>query len=199
MGEKIKREEEGGRKVGNRKKILVLMLFFSFVVSGCSNKINTFNQTFIGPQVIVNPEEIHLGVVRLRDTNITFEGMGFTPRPGDSILIILYGPRGSKIIAAEAPINTNGTFKASVSMLTKMMEFLKADILMDEHFKQVVLIKGPPVPQGIYTVKAMSMLGKQSAETKLTILGPTLIDSFKDWIGRLSGKIKYSDHLKKSL
>ncbi len=180
--------------MGDRNKIfLILMLFYFFMSSGCSNKINKFNPTIIGPQVIVNPYVIRLGVVRLRDTEITFEGRGFTPRSGDSILVILYGPKESKVIAAEGQINHDGTFKASVSMLTKMMEFLKADIVMDEQFRPIVLIKDQPIPRGTYTVKASSMLGRQSAETELIILGPTLIDRLKDWIGKLKGSIRYSE------
>jgi hypothetical protein len=35
------------------------------------------------------------------------------------------------------------------------------------------------------------MLSKQTAETKLTVKGPTVIDSFKDWIGGLTGKIEH--------
>jgi len=130
-------------------------------------------------------------VVKLRDTNIFFEGSGFTPKPGDSVLIILTGPNETKVIAAEAPFNPDGSFKATVSTLTKMMEFLKADIKMNEKLQQVVVIKEPPIPEGIYTVKVMSMLSKQTAETKLTVKGPNLIDRLKDWIGKLTGKIQY--------
>ena len=35
------------------------------------------------------------------------------------------------------------------------------------------------------------MISKQTAETKLTVKGPSMIDSLKDWIGGLMGKIKY--------
>jgi hypothetical protein len=35
------------------------------------------------------------------------------------------------------------------------------------------------------------MVSKQTAETKLTVKGKTVIDSFKDWIGKLKGKIQH--------
>jgi hypothetical protein len=35
------------------------------------------------------------------------------------------------------------------------------------------------------------MISKQTAETKLTVKGPTIIDSLKDWIGGLTGKIRH--------
>jgi hypothetical protein len=35
------------------------------------------------------------------------------------------------------------------------------------------------------------MISKQTAETKLTVKGPSIIDRVKDWIGGLTGKIKH--------
>jgi hypothetical protein len=71
------------------------------------------------------------------------------------------------------------------------MEFLRADVTFDEKFQNVVVISQPPIPKGIYTAKAESMISKQKAETKLTVKGKTVIDSFKDWIGKLKGRIQY--------
>jgi hypothetical protein len=36
-----------------------------------------------------------------------------------------------------------------------------------------------------------SIISKQTAETKLTVKGKTVIDSLKDWIGKLKGRIQY--------
>ena len=55
----------------------------------------------------------------MRDTNIVFEGSGFQSKAGDSVLITLTGPNETKVIAAEAPIQTDGTFKAPVPTLNK--------------------------------------------------------------------------------
>ncbi len=155
----------------------------------CSSPPKKLDPSVSGPQVIVNPETIRLGVVKMRDTNIVFEGSGF--KPGDSVLITLAGPNETKVIAAEAPIQQDGTFKAVVPALTKIMEFLRADVTFNEKFQNIVVISQPPIPKGVYTAKVESMISKQTAETKLTVKGKTVIDSLKDWIGRLTGKIQH--------
>jgi len=173
----------------SRLMILVCLI----VVSGCSTSPKKLDPSVSGPQLIVNPECIRLGVVKMRDTNIVFEGSGFQAKPGDSVLITLAGPNDTKVIAAEGPIKQDGTFKTTVPPLTKIMEFLRADVTFDEKFQNVVVISQPPIPKGIYTAKAQSMISKQAAETKLTVKGKTVIDSFKDWIGKLKGRIQYKE------
>lgn len=164
-----------------------------FLLWGCSNTPNTLDRNVTGPQVIVNPGSIRLGVVKLMDTMILFEGSGF--KPGDSIFITLQGPKETKAIVAEANIQPDGTFKAelgksSMAKLTKAMEILRADILPNEKFEPVVVISRPPIPTGIYTVKVTSMLSPLTAETTLKIKDPTVIDRLMDWIGKLTGKIE---------
>jgi hypothetical protein len=166
-----------------------IILSCLIILSGCSTPPKKLDPSVSGPQVIVNPECIRLGVVKMRDTNIVFEGSGFNP--GDSVLITLTGPNDTKVIAAEAPIQKDGTFKAVVPPLTKIMEFLRADVTFDEKFQNVVVISQPPIPQGVYTAKVESMVSKQTADTKLTVKGKTVIDSLKDWIGKLKGRIQY--------
>jgi len=168
-----------------------IILFCLIVLSGCSTPPKKLDPSITGPQIIVNPETIRLGVVKMRDTNIVFEGAGFSAKAGDSVLVTLTGPSETKVIAAEAPIQKEGTFKATVPPLTKIMEFLRADVTFDDKFQNVVVISQPPIPKGIYTAKAESMISKQTAETKLTVKGKTVIDSFKDWIGKLKGRIQY--------
>jgi hypothetical protein len=172
-------------------KLMVLVCFA--MVSGCASPPKTLDPSISGPQLIVNPETVRLGVVKMRDTNIVFEGAGFEPKAGDSVLITLTGPDETRVIAAEAPIQKEGTFKAAVPPLTKIMEFLRGDVTFDEKFQNVVVISQPPIPNGIYTAKAESMISKQTAETKLTVKGKTIIDSFKDWIGKLKGRIQYKE------
>ncbi len=172
-----------------------LMVLLSFlIVLGCSNNPKTLDRSVTGPQVIVNPGSIRLGVAKLMDTIVVFEGSGF--KPGDSIFITLLGPNEAKAIVAEAPIQPDGTFKAelgksSISKLTKAMEILRADIVPNEKFEPVVVISRLPIPKGVYTVKVTSMLSPLTAETKLTVKGPTVIDSVMDWIGGLTGKIEH--------
>jgi hypothetical protein len=163
------------------------------ILSGCSSPPKKLDPSISGPQMVVNPETVRLGVVKMRDTNIVFEGAGFQANPGDSVLITLTGPSETKVIAAEAPIQQNGTFKATVPPLTKIMEFLRADVTFDDKFENVVVISKPPIPEGVYTAKVESMMSKQTAETKLTVKGKTIIDSFKDWIGKLKGRIQYKE------
>jgi len=178
--------------MSSQKKVIfsnLMILACLITISGCSTPPKKLDPSISGPQVIVNPECIRLGVVKMRDTNIVFEGSGF--KPGDSVLITLTGPSETKVIAAEAPIQKDGIFKATVPPLTKIMEFLRADVTFDEKFENVVVISQPPIPKGVYTAKVESMVSKQTAETKLTVKGKTVIDSFKDWIGKLKGKIQH--------
>jgi len=191
-------------KMVKRKKgyVLTLMVLVSLVsvcllmLPGCSSPPKKLDPSKSGPQVIVNPETIRLGVAKLMATIIVFEGAGF--KPGDSIFITLLGPKETKAIVAEASIKPDGTFKAelgesSMSKLTKAMEILRGDIVADEKFQPIVVITQPPIPEGIYTVKVTSMLSNLTAETKLTVKGPSVIDSLKDWLGKLTGKIQYKE------
>ena len=99
------------------RKILfwrLMILVCLFILLGCANNPKTLDPSISGPQAIVNPETICLGVVKMRDTNIVFEGSGFQAKAGDSVLITLTGPNATNVTAAEAPIQQNGTFKAAV-------------------------------------------------------------------------------------
>src|SRR4030067_3101184 len=169
----------------------LMILACLMILSGCASPPKTLDPSVSGPQLLVTPECIRLGVVKMRDTNIVFEGSGFQAKPGDSVLVTLKGPNETKVIAAEAPIKPDGTFKATVPPLTKIMEFLRADVTFNEKFENVVVISQPPIPEGIYTAKVTGMLSKQTAERKLTVKGPAIIDRLKDWIGRLTGKIEH--------
>ena len=175
-------------------ELITLVCFM--MVSGCASPPKTLDPSISGPQMIVNPETIRLGVVKMRDTNIVFEGSGFQAKPGDSVLITLAGPNETKVIATEAPIQKDGTFRATVPPLTKIMEFLRGDVTFDEKFQNVVVISQPPIPKGVYTAKVESMISKQTAETKLSVKGKTVIDSFKDWIGKLKRKIQHTKESK---
>jgi hypothetical protein len=178
--------------MGKERKIIfwrVMVLTCLIIVWGCTSTPKTLDPSVSGPQAIVNPETVCLSVSKLKDTHIVFEGSGF--KSGDSVLVTLLGPNETRVFVAEAPVKPDGTFKAPVSPLTKFMEILRADVTFDEKFQNVVVISQPPIPEGVYTARVGSMISKQTAETKLTVKGPSIIDSLKDWIGGLTGKIKH--------
>ncbi len=188
------RSKKTGRKVASEmikmKLFRCLLLFMLLAWSwGCAGEQRTLNPMGQGTQVVVNPGVIRLGVVKLRDTNIVFEGSGF--KPGDSIFITLFGPQDTQVIVAEAAVDSQGTFKAVVPPLTKIMEILRADVILDENFQNVVVITRPPIPEGVYKARVTSMFSKITAETEMTIAGPSLLDRFKDWVGKITGKIQY--------
>jgi hypothetical protein len=192
--------KEGGMEMGKRRKddVLRLVVLVSLVsvcllmLSGCSSPPKKLDPSKSGPQVIVNPETIRLGIAKLaKKTDIVFEGAGF--QAGDSVFITLLGPNETKVIIAEGPIQPDGTFKTSVSALTKVMEILRGDITFNDKFENVIVISQAPIPKGIYTATVTSMLSKLTAETKLTVKGPTVIDSLMDWIGKVTGKIQHKE------
>jgi hypothetical protein len=51
--------------------------------------------------------------------------------------------------------------------------------------------RGLAQPNGSKRNRMESIISKQTAETKLTVKGKTVIDSLKDWIGKLKGRIQY--------
>jgi hypothetical protein len=161
------------------------------LVVGCAAPAKSLDRSASTPRVTVKPEAVRLGVAKLMGTPIVFQGSGFKPK--DSIFIALIGPDQVKAIVAEAPIQPDGAFKAEVSKLTKAMEILKADIAFNDKFKEVVVITRPPLPEGIYTARVTSMMSNLTAETKLAVRGPSVIDRAKDWIGKITGKIQYKN------
>ncbi len=163
-------------------------IFFS---SGCTSPPKTLNPSIKGPQMIVNPETLRLGVAKVLDTKIVFEGSGFKPK--ESIYIELLGPDQTKLIVAESLIQPDGTFKAEVSKLTKITEILRADanFEIEKKYKEFVIITQPPIPKGLYTAKVVCMSSDMTAETKLNVKGPTILDRMKDFLGKMLGKIRY--------
>ncbi|MFH1239145.1 MAG: hypothetical protein V1653_03430, partial [bacterium] len=66
----------------------IAAVFFIFTL-GCTAPPKVLDRSFSGPQVVMNPQVIPLGVAKLMDTNIVFNGSGF--QPGDSVFISLIG------------------------------------------------------------------------------------------------------------
>jgi len=67
---------------------------------------------------------------------------------------------------------------------------LRAATGTNEKGETTIVITQPPIDTGVYTVKAVSMDSDKTAESKLVIKGPSLIDGMKDWMGGLMGKIE---------
>lgn len=162
-----------------------------FISPGYAGSPKKLDPSISRPQLIVNPESIRLGIATLLADKIIFEGSGFKPK--DSIFITLLGPKEVKVIVAEAMIQPDGTFKAEVSKLAKITEILRADAGFEivEKYKEFVIVTKSPIPEGIYTAKVTCMMSDMTAETKLIVKGPSVIDRLKDWIGKLTGKIRY--------
>jgi len=182
------------QKKGSVLRLMVwvsLISVFLFMLSGCPSPPKKLDPSVSGPQLIVNPESLCLGVAKVLDTNIVFEGSGFKPK--DSIFIELLGPNQTKAVVAEALIQPDGTFKAEVSKLTKITEILRADagFEINKKYKEFVIITQPPIPKGVYTAKVTCMSSDMTAETKLTVKGPSIVDSTKDLLGKMLGKIRY--------
>jgi hypothetical protein len=76
-----------------------------------------------------------------------------------------------------------------VGTLTKVSDFLRAEIGSNEKMENIIIITRPPIPVGIYRTRTISMLSDREAECTLKVEGPSLIDRIKDWIGVKLGKI----------
>jgi len=171
--------------------LVSLMSVFLLMLSGCSSPPKKLDPSKSGPQVIVNPETIRLGIAKVLDTVIVFEGSGFKPK--DSIYLELLGPNQTKIVVAESLIQPDGAFKAEVSKLTRITEILRADASfeIEKKYKEFVIITQPPIPEGVYIAKVICMSSDMTAETKLNVKGPSILDSTKDFLGKMLGKIRY--------
>jgi hypothetical protein len=186
------------RRVTMKKnlKYLVTMGFLLvacgvFAAAGCSQPVKTLNPGVTGPQLIVNPETVRLGVARIKDTKLFFSGSGF--EPGDSVFVKLLkvpvnGERVDLSIAS-ADIREDGTFDATVGLLTKVSDFLRAKIGSNEKMENIIIITRPPMPAGVYTARAISMLSDKTADCTLNVKGPSLFNRLKDWLGVKLGKI----------
>jgi len=134
-------------KMSNRKyfhcwKLIIFVCLI--LVSGCASPPKTLDPSISGPQVIVNPETLRLGVAKVLDTKIVFEGSGFNP--DDSIYIELLGPDQTKLVVAEGLVQPAGSFKAEVSKLTKITEILRADAGFEINKKYKSLSSSPNRP-----------------------------------------------------
>lgn len=170
--------------------IISLMVIFMFIGSASSPKEFDPNKT--GPQMIVEPDTIRLGVARMKDTQIVFKGKGFQPEDSVFVKLLDVDKNGEKVDVpiAEGDVDKFGYFTAEVSTLVKIAELLRAKLGSNEKMETIVIITQPPIPEGTYTAKAVSMESDKEAECELVIKGPSSIDKLKDWLGGLLGKIQ---------
>jgi hypothetical protein len=169
----------------------LLIVSVAFLISGCSEAVKTLDQGIKGPQMIVNPGTVRLGVAKMKDTRIVFSGSGF--ESGDSVFIKLLNVpvNGNNVdlSVAAADVEKDGTFNAKVGLLTKISDFLRAALGSNEKNENIIIVKNPPMPTGSYTARAVSMLSDKKAECTLNVKDPSLLDRLKDWIGTMLGKI----------
>ena len=186
----------GGKIMHGTKDLLVkaglILLVFIFMFIGCASSPKEFDPNITGPQMIVEPDTIRLGIARMKDAKILFKGKGFEPE--DSVFVKLLGvdKSGEKVDVpiAEGNVDKSGYFTAEVGTLVKFSELLRAKLGSNEKMETIVIITQPPIPEGSYTAKAVSMESEKEAQCELIIKGPSLLDRLKDWIGGLMGKIE---------
>jgi len=182
----MKRESRGILTVG-----VLLVISGVFLISGCSGSTKTLDMSVKGPQMIVNPQTVRVGIARMIDTNLVFSGAGF--EPGDSVFIELLDVpiNGEKLdlAIADGNVGKDGTFHAPVEKLTKISDFLRASLGTNKKGENAPVITRPPMPPGVYKAQATSMLADIKAECTLEVKGPSLFDRIKDWLGVKMGKI----------
>lgn len=175
----------------------LISIIVIFMVTDCATAQKEFDTKITGPQMIIEPDTIRLGVAKVMGTQIVFMGKGFQPE--DSVFISLLGVKTKDQVVdipiADGDVDNNGYFNVElgsdlIAMVFKIGVLLRAKSGVNEKGEKFIIISQPPIPEGIYTVRAVSMESDRTAECKLTIKGPSLLDRIKDWIGGLMGKIE---------
>ena len=169
----------------------LIFIFFTFLFMGCATAPGKLDPDIKGPQVVVQPESVTLGVASVTRTPIVFMGRGF--QPDDSVLIELLGvdKKGEKVNVpiADANVDSNGCFIAKVSTLVKVTELLRAKLGSNKKMETTIIVTQPTIPPGVYTAEAVSMESDAKADCNLTLMAPYSWDKFKDWVGVKKGKI----------
>lgn len=175
-----------------RLSVFTVVAFLIFTL-GCSTPPKALDRSFSGPQLVMNPQVIPLGVAKLMDTNIVFEGSGF--KPGDTVFVSLIGQKDVNTSLVLTKVQANGTFRAEVGQssqakLAKITGILRANIVTNEKFDSVVVLTRPTIPAGAYTAKATSLFSPLTAEIPVTVAAPTLFNRVMDGIAGMLGKIE---------
>ena len=177
----------------------LISIIIIFMVMGCATAKKEFDPNIKKPQMIVEPETIRLGVAKVMGTQFVFKGKGFQPE--DSVFIKILGVK-TKDKVVDIPIfdgdvDKNGYFNIQskpgydpAGLTFKIGILLRAKTGTNKKGETMIVVTQPPIPEGVYTLKAVSMESDKTAECTLTIKGPSFMDSIKDWIGGLMGKIE---------
>jgi len=177
----------------------IILIIALMVVAGCGSeapKPKEFDSAVEGPQMIVEPDVVRLGVAKLVGTEITFRGKGFDP--DEKIMVVLSGNEENNM-EISVPVgfgktDENGMFKAIVEKREKIFNILRADVNFGEKGASIVIM-GPPIPPGTYTAEAFGYNSEKKATCQLTFNEPTIADQTKDWLGSLLGKIEYEEEI----
>lgn len=181
-------------KLSGAISILVIgfisIIFTAIFLTGCATTSKSFNDSIQGPQLIVEPLTISLGVATLMGTDIIFKGKGFDP--GDKVCIKISGSEDSnrevEIGASSGDVDENGLVTSHISKEIKIFSILRA-MPTPSPKGYVVKIENAPIPKGAYTVSAVGLKSGKEAQSSLTFSDPSFIDRLKDWIGNKMGKI----------
>jgi hypothetical protein len=174
------------------QKVLLVSVVLVFMSAGCATSPKTFDPDVKGPQVMVEPESVSLGVVSLLKTPIVFKGKGFEPK--DSVFVSLLnvkkGDKTADIPIASGEVDKDGNFIAPVGTISKVSDILHAKVGSNEKLETVIIVSQPPIPAGTYTAKAISFNSDETATCQITFKEPLLFDAMMDMLGKLSGKVK---------
>ena len=177
----------------------LISLIIIFMVIGCATAKKEFDPNVKGPQMIIEPETIRLGVAKVMDTQFLLRGKGFQPE--DSVFIKILGVK-TKDKVVDIPIfdgdvDKDGHFIIKTKsgydltgLAFKIGVLLRAKTGTNKKGETMIVVTQPPISEGVYTLRAVSMESDKTAECKLTIKGPSILDRMKDWIGGLLGKIE---------
>jgi len=162
-----------------------------FMFAGCAAPPKPFDPGIKGPQMLVEPGVVSVGVVTILRTPLVFKGKGFDPE--DSVFITLLNvKKGDKVVhvpIADGNVDKNGFFTAKVGTLVKVSELLNAKLGSNKKMETAVIVSKPPIAPGTYTARAVSMESDKIAVCKLVFEAPWGLDDFKDWAGKKKGKI----------
>jgi len=180
-------------------RIGLISVFVVFMAIGCATATKEFDPNIQGPQMIVEPETIRLGVAKVMKTQFLLKGKGFQPQ--DSVFIELMGVKQKDqtvdIPIFDGEVDQDGSFTIKTKpgydptgLTFKIGVLLRAKTGTNEKGETTIVVTQPPIPEGVYTVRAVSMESDKTAESKLVIKGPSVLDRLKDWIGEKMGKIQ---------
>jgi hypothetical protein len=169
----------------------LVLCFLILLIVGCATAQKEFDPNIKGPQMIAQPYEIRLGIARVMGMDIVFKGQGF--QPGDSVFVSLLGVnKGEEVVdipIADGEVDHDGYFNAKIGKLAKISELLRVELGENEKLETIIIVRQPPIAEGVYKARAVSMESDKKAECQLVLKGPSILDRFKDWMGGVLGKI----------